>query len=212
MLDDISNKKILKLFNELLDGISESAQKLTLKEVLEKSKPLTLELFSNNIEEYFYFITAQRVTKSFSTKLGTVIEKISSILVESKGGTIVKGNPKPFDLKFVHPNGREYWIEIKSINAQNSSNSQTIKERKELAEAAGCIFRLCMYNDDRKSREEYKLNGAEFWKLVGGSKLTGDEVLKLISGLASQVSFNEIVKYKARELHNQYITKASNCL
>ncbi|HDY7997882.1 TPA: PmeII family type II restriction endonuclease [Vibrio vulnificus] len=205
MLDDISNKKILKLFNELLDGISESAQKLTLKEVLEKSKPLTLELFSNNIEEYFYFITAQRVTKSFSTKLGAVIEKISVILVESQGGTIVKDKPNPFDLKFVHPNGCEYWIEIKSINAQNSSNSQTIKERKELADAAGCIFRLCMYNDDRRSKEEYKLNGAEFWELVGGSKSTGDEVLKLISGLASQVSFNEIVKSRAIELSSQYI-------
>ncbi|EEX92138.1 hypothetical protein VIOR3934_10040 [Vibrio orientalis CIP 102891 = ATCC 33934] len=205
MLDDISNKKILKLFNELLDGISESAQKLTLKEVLEKSKPLTLELFSNNIEEYFYFITAQRVTKSFSTKLGAVIEKISVILVESQGGTIVKGKPNPFDLKFVHPNGCEYWIEIKSINAQNSSNSQTIKERKELADVAGCIFRLCMYNDDRRSKEEYKLNGAEFWELVGGSKSTGDEVLKLISGLASQVSFNEIVKSRAIELRSQYI-------
>ncbi|PSU27194.1 hypothetical protein CTM97_12995 [Photobacterium phosphoreum] len=204
MLDDISNKKILKLFNELLDGISESAQKLTLKEVLEKSKPLTLELFSNNIEEYFYFITAQRVTKSFSTKLGTVIEKVSAILVESQGGTIVKGKPKPFDLKFIHPNGREYWIEIKSINAQNSSNAQTIQERKELAEAAGCIFRLCMYNDDRRSKEEYKLNGAEFWALVGGSKYTGDEVLKLISGLASQISFNEIVKSKVIEFHSQY--------
>ena len=204
MLDDISNKKILKLFNELLDGISKSAQKLTLKEVLEKSKPLTLELFSNNIEEYFYFITAQRVTKSFSTKLGTVIEKVSAILVESQGGIIVKGNPKPFDLKFTHPNGREYWIEIKSINAQNSSNSQTIQERKELAEAADCIFRLCMYNDDRRSKEEYKLNGAEFWELVGGSKSTGGEVLELISGLASQVSFNEIVKSKVIELHSQY--------
>lgn len=204
MLDDASKEKVLKLFNKLLSGISGSAQKLTLKEVLEKSKPLTLELFSNNIEEYFYFIAAQRVTKSFSTKLGTVIEKVSAILVESQGGEIVKGNPNPFDLKFIHPNGTEYWIEIKSINAQNSSNSQTIKERKELAENASCIFRLCMYNDDRRSKEEYKLNGAEFWALVGGSKSTGDEVLKLISGLAAKISFNEIVKSKAIELHSQY--------
>lgn len=204
MLDDVSKEKILKLFNELLTGISESAQKLTLKEVLKKSKPLTLELFSNNIEEYFYFITAQRVTKSFSTKLGTVIEKVSAILVESQGGEIVRGNPNPFDLKFIHPDGREYWIEIKSINAQNSSNSQTIQERKGLAEAADCIFKLCMYNDDRKSKEEYKLNGAEFWELVGGSKSTGDEVLKLISGMASQISFNEIIKSKAIDLHSQY--------
>lgn len=204
MLNKASREKVLNLFDELLAGISESAEKLTLIGTLDKSKPLTLELFSNNIGEYFYFIVAQRVTKSFSTKLGTVIEKVSAILVESQGGMIIEGNPSPFDLKFIHPDKKEYWIEIKSINAQNSSNSQTIQERKELAENAGCEFRLCMYNDDQKSKEYYKLNGVDFWKLVGGSEETGNEVLNLISGLASSIRFNEIVKSKANKLHKQY--------
>jgi hypothetical protein len=204
VLDDKSRNKILSLFNELLDGVSISSSKLTLKEVLDKSKPLTLELFSENIEEYFYFITAQRVTKSFSTRLGTVIEKVSAILVEAQGGKIIPGRPNPFDLKFIHPNGTEYWIEIKSINAQNSSNSQTIQERKTLASSANCIFRLCMYNDDRVSKEEYKLNGLEFWKLVGGSESVGKEILSLIAGLGKSISFNSIIKSKAVELSKEY--------
>ena len=204
MLDDESRNKILGLFNDLLDGIFKSSEKLTLKNALDKSKPLTLEIFSGNIEEYFYFITAQRITKSFSTRLGTVIEQISAILVEAQGGKVIPDNPNPFDLKFIHPNGKEYWIEIKSINAQNSSNSQTIQERKKLAQEAGCLFRLCMYNDDKTSSAEYKLNGLEFWNLVGGSESTGKEVLSLISGLGKTISFSKVIKDKAHELSRKH--------
>ena len=46
--------------------------------------------------------------------------------------------------------------------------------------------------------------GQNFWGLVGGSRATGDEVLELISGIAAEISFNEIVKSKAIELHSQY--------
>ena len=204
MLNDEIKQKIRNLFDELLDGISMSASKLTLNEVLAKSKPLTLELFSQNIHECFYFITAQRVTKSFSTRLGTVIEKISAILVESQGGRIVEGNPNPFDLKFIHPDGLEYWIEIKSINAQNSSNMQTIQERRKLAKKENCKFYLCIYNDDKISSEEFKLNGKDFWKLVGGEANTGDDIFALIKGLGKNVSIKEIIDSKADELTQEY--------
>lgn len=109
---------------------------LPFNEVLAKSKPLTLELFSQNIHECFYFITAQRVIKSFSTRLDTVIEKVSAIRVESQGGKMVESNP--FRLKFIHPHGTKYWIEIKLINDQNSSNIQTIRQRRELAQKEHC--------------------------------------------------------------------------
>ncbi|WP_338461314.1 hypothetical protein VZH09_09680 [Synechococcus elongatus IITB7] len=204
MIDNNSEQKILEVFTGLLDGIKTSAQSLTLEEVLTKSKPLTLELFSQNIHEYFYFITAQRVTKSFSTRLGTVIEKVSAVLVEAQGGYLVPGNPEPFDLKFIHPNGIEYWIEIKSINAQNSSNMQTIKERKKMTEGKNCQFYLCIYNDNTINSDKFKLNGHDFWELVGGSSSTWDNISSLVKGLGKNIKLQEIIELKSQELTKDY--------
>lgn len=204
MISEDAKCKIINLFDDLITGISSSANELSLDSIFAKSKPLTLELFSNNVDEYIYFIVAQRVTKSFSTRLGGVIEKVSAILVESQGGKIVPGRPNPFDLKFFHPDGKQYWIEIKSINAQNSSNLQTITERKKLAEAHDCIFHLCMYNDDNSCAEEYKLNGSQFWKLVGGYEDAGKDMLAMLRGLAVKVSIRDIINNKVRELVQEY--------
>lgn len=200
MIAEAAKIKIIALFNGLIDGIYNSANELTLENIFAKSKPLTLELFADNVDEYIYFIVAQRVTKSFSTRLGGVIERVSAILVESQGGKIIDGKPNPFDLKFIHPDGKEYWVEIKSINAQNSSNLQTIIERKNLAESNNCIFHLCMYNDNNSSTEEYKLNGNQFWELVGGYEAAGEDVLAMLNGLASKVSIREIINAKVHEL------------
>jgi hypothetical protein len=204
MITENAKFKIISLFNNLISGISNSANELTLDNIFAKCKPLTLELFSNNVDEYIYFIVSQRVTKSFSTRLGGVIEKVSAILVESQGGKIVPGKPNPFDLKFYHPNGKQYWIEIKSINTQNSSNIQTINERKELAESNNCIFHLCVYNDDNLCSEEYKLNGSQFWKLVGGYEDAGKDMLKILRGLAEKVSILNIINDRAQELGKEY--------
>lgn len=200
MIAESAQHKIITLFHGLISGISDSANELTLDSIFAKSKPLTLELFSKNVDEYIYFIVAQRVTKSFSTRLGNVIEKVSAILVESQGGVIIAGRPNPFDLKFIHPDGREYWIEIKSINAQNSSNIQTILERKKLAEKNNCLFRLCVYNDDNSCSEEHKLNGSQFWTLVGGYESAGKDILAILSGLACEVSVREIINQRTQEL------------
>jgi hypothetical protein len=208
MIADTAKIKIIELFNGLIEGIYNSANELTLENIFAKSKPLTLELFANNVDEYIYFIVAQRVTKSFSTRLGGVIERVSAILVESQGGKIIDGKPNPFDLKFIHPNGKEYWVEIKSINAQNSSNLQTIVERKNLAEYNNCVFHLCMYNDNNSSSEEYKLNGNQFWELVGGYAAAGDDVLAMLNGLAGKVSIREIINDKVNELVQEHRTRA----
>lgn len=204
MISENAKYKIVSLFNNLIEGISNSAQNLTLDGIFANSKPLTLELFSNNVDEYIYFIVSQRVTTSFSTRLGGVIEKVSAILVESQGGKITSVKPNPFDLKFLHPDGNQYWIEIKSINAQNSSNIQTINERKKLAEANNCVFRLCVYNDDNLCSEEYKLNGSQFWKLVGGYEDAGKDMLTILSGLADKVSVRDIINKRAEELGKEY--------
>ncbi|MCK9989549.1 MAG: hypothetical protein WA112_03165 [Rugosibacter sp.] len=210
MITESAKYKIINLFDALIAGIENSANELTLDTIFSKSKPLTLELFANNVDEYIYFIVSQRVTKSFSTRLGGVIEKVSAILVESQGGKIIPGSPNPFDLKFFHPDGKQYWIEIKSINAQNSSNIQTINERKKLAESSNCTFRLCMYNDDSSCAEEYKLNGNQFWKLVGGYEDAGKDMLAMLSGLAVTVSIREIINNKVQELVRDYNRRLAN--
>jgi hypothetical protein len=212
MITESTQCKIIELFRGLVAGIADSANDLSLDSVFAKCKPLTLELFSKNVDEYIYFIVAQRVTKSFSTRLGGVIEKVSAILVEAQGGIIIKGKPNPFDLKFIHPDGKEYWIEIKSINAQNSSNSQTIQERKKLAEANGCEFRLCVYNDDNYAAEAYKLNGKQFWELVGGYALAGEAILTMLSGLADTVSIRNLINQRVIQLIHEYQKTISNHL
>jgi hypothetical protein len=209
MIDVKDQLKIVAIFQELIDGIAESANGLSLQEIAEKSKPLTMELFFGNMAEYLYFIVAQRVTTSFSTRLGGVIEKISHILVTSQGGRIVAGKPNPFDLKFVHPDGIEYWVEIKSINAQNSSNQITISRLKELAESNQCVFRLCIYNDDKPHAEKYKLNAYEFWKLVGGYEQAGADIMAMLSGLAGTIRLKNIVDQRVASLIEESLSNPS---
>ena len=66
MISEVAKTKIIYLFDGLIDGISNSANELTLTTIFAKSKPLTLELFSSNVDEYIYFIVSQRVTARWS--------------------------------------------------------------------------------------------------------------------------------------------------
>lgn len=59
MISENAKCKIVSLFNDLIEGISNSAKNLTLDGIFANSKPLTLELFSNNVDEYIYFIVSQ---------------------------------------------------------------------------------------------------------------------------------------------------------
>ena len=52
MISEDAKCKIISLFNDLILGISNSANELTLDVIFANSKPLTLELFSNNVDEY----------------------------------------------------------------------------------------------------------------------------------------------------------------
>ena len=61
-----------------------------------------------------------------------------------------------------------------------------------------------MYNDDNSCAEEYKLNGNQFWKLVGGYEDAGKDMLAMLSGLAVKVSIRDIVNNKVQELVREY--------
>lgn len=200
---------ILEIFEDLILGTKTKIQNESISTILENRTPVTAQLFSENISDYLYFVVCQRVTTSFSTRLGKVMEKICEELIKSQGGTIIK-KPKPYDLKFKLRDGKEYWIELKSIDGQNSSNRQTIEERKKNAEKKGKIFKLCIYNDETKFKEDYKLNGNEFWNFILGEKNAQNKVFSLIKGKGINFSIKSIIEENYFRLQKEYEEK--NCV
>jgi len=130
-MTETTRKIISKFFDDLLTDTERKIQNETIASILENRNPVTLELFAENNDNCLYFLVCQRVTTSFSTRLGKVMEKLTEELIKAQGGQIMS-SPKPYDLKFKLSDGKEYWIEIKSIDGQNSSNRQTISERKKM--------------------------------------------------------------------------------
>jgi len=118
-----------------LPHVIKSLNKLSLKEIMEHKNPLVREMFHNNPEEFITFFVLERVERSFVTLMANMIEKIVEILVEGQGGEIIGATRewKPYDLKFRLSDGKEYWLEIKSILNQNNSNKRTIELHRENA-------------------------------------------------------------------------------
>lgn len=202
-------KIISNIFEELIKGTKAKIESETITTILENRTPVTVQLFSKNISDYLYFVVCQRVTTSFSTRLGKVMEKLCEELVKFQGGSIIK-KPKPYDLKFKLKDGKEYWIELKSIDGQNSSNKQTIEERKKYAEKRGKIFKLCIYNDETKFKEDYKLNGKDFWDFILGEKNAQEIVFSIINGIGVDFSIKKIIDENYSRLLKEY--KNKNCV
>ena len=136
-------------------------------------------------------------------------EKISISLIESNQGIIIASGRKaaPFDLKFIFGN-IEYWMEIKSILEQNSSNLATISKNKLNAEMNGKKFILGVYySTSSAAREEYILCGDEYWEFIGGK-----ESQKIVSNsfkkMADHFSIKNIVSNKTEDLYNEFMNKS----
>mgnify|MGYP002619788446 CR=1 FL=1 len=205
-MNDSLEKIVTRNFSSLVTETRSKIEKETIQTILGNRTPLTVNLFSDNISDYLYFLVCQRVTTSFSTRLGKVIEKLCEDLVTYRGGQIIQ-NPKPYDLKFILNNTEEYWIEIKSIGGQNSSNKQTILERKMSAEDQGKNFRLCMYNDDKEFKDDYILNGKQFWNFILGENDSLDKIFKLLKGKGIDLSFQTIIEENFNRLKSEYEEK-----
>ncbi len=199
--------EISEYLESLIPSVIASLNKLTLNEILHHKNPLVREMFYDTPKEFISFFVMERIERSFVTTMGNVIENIVEILVKSQGGEIVgtKKDWKPYDLKFRLKDGKEYWLEIKSILEQNNSNKRSITTYKDNAAKQGKEFRLCIYYPTKlTSKEEYILIGKEFWSFVGGHDSTQSEVFKLIRNTAKDFSFQDLIQNRTELLLKEY--------
>jgi Type II restriction endonuclease EcoO109I len=200
--------KINQYLQSLIPAVIYSVNQLTLDEIINHKNPLIKEMFHNNPEELIAFFVMERVERSFVTHMGKMIENIVEILVQEQGGEILgtKKDWKPYDLKFRLRDGKEYWLEIKSILNQNKSSKNSINISRKNALQQGKEFRLCIYYPTKIiNKENYILVGEEFWSFVGGDKSTQSEVFNLIRNTAQGFSFINLVKNRTEILLEKYM-------
>lgn len=201
-LSEETKKTLLSIIDNFLLDISLETSKMTLYSLVNNNKSITMELFSQNIEEYIYFTVAQSVTTSYNNGFENAIREICEVLIKTQDGLIIN-NSEPFDLKFQLKNGEEYCMDIKSVNHQKSCNKQTFQEHKEKAEKDGKIYKLCLYDDESLANEEYLLKGNDFWKLIAGFDNAKPSIFRLINGAANKLSVSTII----RDTKNRFISE-----
>ncbi len=200
--------EINEYLQSLIPAVISSVNQLTLNEIINHKNPLIREMFHNNPKEFITFFVMERVERSFVTLMGNMIENIVEILVQEQGGEILstRKDRKPYDLKFRLRNGKEYWLEIKSILNQNKSSKNSIHLSREKALKQGKEFRLCIYYPTKIiNKEDYILVGEEFWSFVGGDKTTQAEVFSLIRNTAKGFSFMTLVNNRVKILLEEYM-------
>jgi len=198
-------KKALKLnLDNLVQETTLKASQLSLFKFVGINKSITMELFSQNIEEYLNFMVSSYITTNFSTGLKKTLTEFSELLIKLQGGQLLT-NSDPCDLTFSLKNNTQYWLEIKSINDLNYSTISSIKEHKALAEKNERIYRLFIYDSNENLfDEEYKLNGNEFWELIAGFKNAETELFLIINGAANKLSLSSLIKETHTRLLNEW--------
>jgi len=203
-LSEETKKTLLSIIDDLLFDTTSKASEITLYNFISYNRSFTMELFSQNIEDYLDYMISQHITSSFSIKLEKLIEDFCEVLIQTQGGLIINA-PKQYDLKFRLSNGVEYWIDIKSNNDQYCTKYQTIiDEHKEKAEKEGKIYKLYLYDDEKLSDNDYTLNGSDFWALIAGFENARVEILRLINGSANKISISSIIKETKNRLLNEW--------
>ena len=197
-------REIEELFSRFATAMKRKGEDITLTNILSGRKPFTEHLFSDNIEDYIYKTVSHKITGGFSTTLGYLIENLSEIILRSAGAEIVKGNPRPYDLKFIHTDGKEYWIELKSIKAQNNSTREKIDRNRKEAIRQGKNFRLCIYNDNTAISVSDTLAWREYWNWIGNSTTTYDRIQKIIADYGRLFTIKNFIQDRAEYLIAEY--------
>ena len=203
-LSEETKKTLLSIIDDLLLDTTSRASEITLYNFISYNRSFTMELFSQNIEDYLDYMISQHITSSFSIELEKLIVDFCEVLIQNQGGLILNA-PKQYDLKFRLSNDVEYWIDIKSNNDQYCTKHQTIiDEHKEKAEREGKIYKLYLYDDEKPSDNDYTLNGSDFWALITGFENARVEILRLINGSANKISISSIIKETKNRLLNEW--------
>ena len=197
--DKKTSEKIIKILAELEEGLLEKVESITVDII--NNKPVDEALYFGRKNEQIFYRVVQTVSTSFSTRLGIRMEEIALCILEAGGSTNIqsKREAKPVDLKFSHPDGNGYWIEMKSIFTQNKSNSTTIDKSAEEAKKAGKKFVLGVYNED-KDDKGYQKSGKDFWNFIGNDEDTWDNLFKILKDEGGRFNLSEIIKNKIDDL------------
>jgi hypothetical protein len=193
----------------LLNGVRESVNDLTLREILNTKNPLLRLMFSENPREYLFLFIMQLAGRSIVTRFGNLIEEIFKELITLQGGEILgqKRDWKPYDLKFRLPDGNEYWIEIKSIVEQNNSAWNTINRLRNRANDAGKKFLLCIYYSTGKSPPsdlaDVTLIGKKLWQFIGGDETIQDDIFQILNRSGKDFSLRELINNHVEKLYNE---------
>jgi len=194
-----TSDKIIKILAELEEGLHKKIENITVDII--NNKPVDEALYFGRKNEQIFYRVVQTVSTSFSTRLGLKMEEIALCVLEAGGSTDIKTKKeaKPVDLKFTHPDGHEYWIEMKSIFGQNKSNNATIEKEKKKAKKAGKKFLLCVYNEDKEDGDETK-SGRDFWNFIGHDDDTWANLSKILTDEGERFNLSEIIRNKIDEL------------
>ena len=190
---------IIEILRELEEGLITKIDGIT-NDII-TNKPVDEAIYFGRRNEQIFYRVIQTVSTSFSTRLGQKMENIAKCILEAGGSTDIKSKneAKPVDLKFFHPDGYEYWVEMKSIFGQNKSNSATIEKEKKIAKEAGKRFLLCVYNEDKEDDDE-TLSGPSFWNFIGNDDDTWDNLSKIFESEGKRFNLSEIVNQKIEHL------------
>lgn len=202
-ISEETKKAFLTIIEELLADTSKKASEITLYTMVDPNRTMTLELFSQNIEEYLYLGIAKRMTHTFTTGLEKSILKFIEVLILSRKGLIIS-KPAPYSLKFKLENGVEYWMDLKSIKDYPTLLEQEIQENKELAEKNHSEYKLCLYDSDFIYNEAHLLNGSDMWTLVAGFEHAKYEIFNAINGSANNLSISTLIKDTHKRLLNEW--------
>ena len=194
-----TSEKIITILAELEKGLLEKVESITADII--NNKPVDEALYFGRKDEQIFYRVIQTVSTSFVTRLGIRMEEIAACVLEAGGSTDIKfkTEAKPVDLKFSHPDGHEYWIEMKSIFTQNNSNQAMIEKRKKEAKEAGKKFLLGVYNEEKEDRD-YQKSGKDFWNFIGHDEDTWENLSKILADEGGRFNLSEIVKKKIEDL------------
>jgi len=202
-LSEKTKKQFISIIDELLSDTSKKASDITLYTLVDPNSSMTMELFSQNIEEYLYLGIAKRITNTFTTGLEKSILKFIEILILYQEGQILH-NPTPFSIIFKFNGGVEYWMDLKSIKDYPTLNERDIQEKIVLADKNQAEYKLCLYDSDALYNETYLMNGNDLWTLVAGFNHAKYEIFNTINGSANNLSISTLIKDTHKRLLNEW--------
>lgn len=196
-------KKVSAILEKLVSDTSSNASNISLCNLVDDSRSFTMELFSQNVSEYLYFSVAKKIIESFNKSLHDSLVQIFELLVEAQDGQVIN-SPAPYDLKFKLKDGDEYWIDIKSGEDLDRPVFGEIAKHRSDAENEGVKYRLCIYDNDGCNAKEFIINSTDSWELVSGDSNTRKNILKLLNGVANNLSISTIINCTQKRLMQEW--------